>query len=166
MSSIRTLISLAGVPSLVLCSGPQVGENVPFIHYLSGDFMLEWTVCSGTIWSWLFLNSFILEMILFLIFWGPFKHPPELFANVFILEYGSTKTLASHKSTLFAVLSELMSIKEKADHLPALERLNKRCVRLGKSRWCSFLLLDLDYMLVGVGRKRAWHYFFGTVGKA
>lgn len=41
MSSIRTLISLAGVSSLVLCIGPRVGENVPFIHYLSGDFVLE-----------------------------------------------------------------------------------------------------------------------------
>lgn len=41
MSSVRTLISLAGVPSLVLCSGPQVGENVPFVHYLSGDFLSE-----------------------------------------------------------------------------------------------------------------------------
>lgn len=44
MSSTSTLLSLLVYhPSTIphLCGGPQAGEHVPFIHYLSGDFLLE-----------------------------------------------------------------------------------------------------------------------------
>lgn len=45
MPSIRTLISLAGVPSLVLCSDPQVGKKCAF-HSLPLQRLLENEQCA------------------------------------------------------------------------------------------------------------------------
>lgn len=144
------MISLAGIPCLVLCSGPPVGENVPFIHYL---WILDGmnSVLRDYLELDIFWKFFILKIV-FLIFWGPFNTPRAswLFARVLVPEC-EVQRHRHHVNLLYLLFGvwEPLTVIEKTDHLlPFPKRLNKRC-RLGKSEWSSFLLLDSAYLLGG-----------------